>query len=105
MTILLSTIENDKSVFLHYFDVHFLELKQAHLYEDAIAKEARVATRLALLWGEEILVPAASYFESQICKAIISELQPYFGRGFVWLVGGGANVEEFIYKKLQQYDP
>lgn len=93
------------SVFLHFFDTHFLELKRAHLYLKMVASEARLATRFSILIGDEVLLPAASYFESSICNSIIGGLAPLYKHGLVWLIGGAANIEEFIYRKLQQYDP
>ena len=92
------------AAFLHFFDVHFLELKRADLYETEVAREARIATRLALLYADEILIPAASYFETRVCRRIVFELSSVFNHGVIWLVGGAANIEEFIFKKLYQYD-
>lgn len=91
-------------VFLHYFDTHFLELKLSRLHDREVRREARGATRLAMLYGDEVLVPAASYFESGICRAIVSEFETIFDTGVLWLVGGAANLEEFVYRKLRQYD-
>lgn len=92
------------TVFLHFFDVHFLEVKQADLYRDAVTKEARIATRFSVLWGDRVLVPAASYFESDICGEILSEFQEIYDTGIIRLVGSAHNIKEFVYRKLQQYD-
>ena len=103
---MMAAIENahTRAAFLHFFDVHFLELKQAELYEREVAQEARLATRLALLSSDQVLVPAASYFETRICRKIVREFTPIFKDGAIWLVGGAANAGEFIYNKLRQYD-
>ena len=102
----MSDLQEGKTrvVFLHFYDVHFLALKQAHLYEDLVTREARLATRLALLMSSEVLIPAASYFESSICRAVVGELRALFPSGKIWLVGAAANVDEFIFNKLRQYD-
>lgn len=92
------------SAFLHFFDVHFLELKRAHLYESEVAKEARIATRMAILCTDEILVPAASFFETPLCRKIVNDLRSLFDLGVIWLVGAAANIEEFVFNKLNQYD-
>jgi len=46
-------------LFLHFFDVHFLEMKNV-ISNKSAAKECDLATRFALLASEEVLVPAAS---------------------------------------------
>ncbi|MCK4793113.1 MAG: nucleotide-binding protein [Desulfobacteraceae bacterium] len=92
------------SVFLHFFDVHFLELKRSHLYENEVEQEARIATRIALLYADEILIPAASFFETRVCRRIVFDLRPVFDCGVIWLVGAAANIEEFVFNKLNQYD-
>lgn len=97
-------INQRTTVFLHFFDVHFLELKRAHLNKKEVGKEALVASKIALLYGNEILVPAASYFETRLCRKIISDLRSLFDLGIIWLVGAAANIEEFIFNKLAQYD-
>ncbi len=93
-----------KSAFLHFFDVQFLQLKQASLYENEVAQEAWIATRIALLDTDEILIPAASFFETRLCRRIVLDLRPLFHLGIIWLVGAAANIEEFVFKKLTQYD-
>ena len=90
--------------FLHFFDVQFLELKRAHLFEEHVKQEARLATKFALLCADEVLIPAASFFETRVCRQVILELRSIFDLGMIWLVGAAANMEEFIYRKLQQYD-
>jgi len=92
------------SAFLHFFDVQFLELKRSHLYENEVAQEAMIATRIALLYADEILIPAASFFETRVCRRIVLDLRSIFNRGVIWLVGAAANIEEFVFKKLGQYD-
>lgn len=90
-------------LFLHFFDVHFLELKAADQIGSPIVRECELATRLAILAASEVLVPAASYFESAICRRILDGYRPLYDLGGIWLVGSGANTEEFSYAKLQQY--
>lgn len=95
--------ENLHRLFLHFFDTHFLEARGVTPQNRAAIKEARLATRLALLTGDEVLVPAASYFESSFCYSIIEELRPLFDFGIIRLVGGGESAAEFCEGKLIQY--
>jgi hypothetical protein len=90
-------------LFLHFFDTHFLELQGRGRPRDVIAKECRLATRFSYLAADIIYVPAASYFESELCREIIDEFRPVFECGFIHLVGGGANISEFIEEKCAQY--
>lgn len=92
------------TAFLHFFDIHFLELKRAHLNKKNIAQEARIATKISILFADEILIPAASFFESQLCRTITLEFKSLFEHGIIWLVGSAMNIEEFKYRKLNQYD-
>ena len=90
------------TIFLHFFDLHFLELKTPGVDPEVLKRECRLATRLSYLAGEEVLIPAASYFESPLCREVVYELYPLFDFGVLRLVVGGSNVAEFFDDK-QQY--
>jgi hypothetical protein len=97
----------NKTIFLHFFDIHFLEYKTDGMasLEKSIYDEARLATRFAFLLADELLVPAASYFESALCRNILSEFYCSHTTLFngIFLVGNALNYEEFRYRKLFQY--
>ncbi len=96
-----------RRIFLHFFDLHFLELKgvpdesRAALRE--IRNECRLATRFAIICADEVVLPAASFFESELCYEIINELRSIYHLGMVRLIGGGSNVSDYIEDKLTQY--
>ncbi|WP_447912997.1 hypothetical protein [Microbacterium phyllosphaerae] len=69
-----------------------------------VREELRLATRLAVLCSPEVLVPAASYFESELCAETIDELADLFPLGGIRLVGGDNTVEDFMRAKLESYD-
>src|SRR5437867_11694042 len=69
----------------------------------SIENECRFATRFALLGADQVLIPASSFFESDLCCKIVDELCEAYEFGRIYLVGGGAHVLEFIEDKLQQY--
>jgi hypothetical protein len=50
-------------------------------------------------------VPAASYFESDLCRDTVDQFAPLFERGCLWLVGSGSTTDEFAELKLAQYRP
>jgi len=95
--------ERPARIFLHFFDTHFLEVKEAAINRERIRKECKLATRFALLAAQNVLVPAASFFESSLCREVLGELEPIYDTGFLRLVGGGANLAEFFEDKRRQY--
>ncbi|WP_041358029.1 hypothetical protein [Methylorubrum extorquens] len=91
------------AVFLHFYDVHFLEEKGVERFMDGAVAEARLATRLAVLLADDVLVPASSQIESALCKRVLSE---YPRKAFVahfTTVGSGSSFEEFVEEKRSQY--
>jgi hypothetical protein len=91
-------------LFLHFFDPHFLDQVSRGRNPDFIAREARRATRLAVLAAQTVFVPAASYIESDLCAATVNEYQSLFDTGQITLVGGEANIVDFATRKLLQYE-
>jgi nucleoside phosphorylase len=79
-------------------------LRTAGENQETIRAECRLATRLAMLAADEVLIPAASYFESQHCKAIVDEPHPLHETGLLRLVGSGHNLVEFVEDKREQYE-
>lgn len=91
-------------LFLHYFDLHFLDSAARNTNPDQLRNELRLATRIAILACSEVIIPAASYFESPLCAAVIDELEPLFGSGALKLAGGDGSVHDFLEAKLGTYD-
>ncbi len=90
-------------VFLHFFDIHFLEEKCVSSIGLPAIKEAKLATRICLLCCDQIIIPASSYFESEICKEIIKEHEDLIALGLIIFVGNARNSLEFIQNKISQY--
>lgn len=90
-------------LFAHFFDVHFLAERDVRHFQQSALSEMSLAVRLALLLADELLIPAASYYESPLCRQV---LRPYpselFG-GQISLVASGTNLDEFIEDKRIQY--
>ena len=68
-----------------------------------LKKECRRTTRLSYLAADEVLIPAASYFESALCRSVVDELRPLYDFGCIYLVGGGIDLDEFFDDKQRQY--
>lgn len=96
-------MEETTRIFLHYFDVHFLQEKVGSDVGKVVVGEARLATRLAILWADEVIVPAASYFESEICRNIIDDHRDLLELGIIILAGNAESLSEFVDKKLVSY--
>ena len=96
-------MEEISRIFLHYFDVHFLQEKVGSGISKAVYEEARLSTRLAILWADEVIIPAASYFESEVCRSIVNEHRYFLGAGVIILAGKADSLGEFLDKKLASY--
>jgi len=93
-----------KSVFLHFFDIHYLEEKRVDKFLQQATFEAFWATRFSILSAYEVLIPASSFFESKLCRKIISQYRELFDSGIIILVSNNHNIEEFLEEKLIQYN-
>lgn len=92
-------------LFLHFFDIHFLEAKSLTQPHELAIREMRLATRFAVAAADMVFVPAASYVESPICRSIISELKELFPFGVLSLTGGAETLWNFQQEKLETYRP
>lgn len=89
-------------LFLHFFDIHFLEDKGGAVELTAFKNEMRLATRLAVASADKVFVPAASYFESSLCRQIIGELDELVSLGLIVLCGNSTNLDEFIRERQDE---
>jgi nucleoside phosphorylase len=92
-------------LFAHFFDVHFLEEKGVAHFKKQALYEMTLAVRFAILLADQVLVPAASYYESAICRDVLTEYPAELFSSQIALVASGANLDEFIEDKLRQYRP
>jgi hypothetical protein len=81
-------------LFLHFFDVHFIEERQPLSKQCEI--EIRRATRLAVGVAEQVFLPASSFYESDVCRRILPELDELFEFGCVVLSGSAPSLSTFI---------
>ena len=92
------------NLFLHFFDIHFLEEVGARASRQLLEAEADLAIRIGILAARTLIVPAASYFESPLCKNVLDRFGPLMENGTIQLAGSGPNSEVFAKIKLEQYD-
>lgn len=89
-----------EKLFLHYFDIHFIEDKGAAINSPGFKAEMRMATRIAVASAYQVIIPTASYFESQACREIIDELGTLKDIGIIELIGSSTNIDEFVRERL-----
>lgn len=92
-------------LFLHFFDTHFLEEVATGVPAGMVAAEADAALRLAIIAAELVFLPAASYYESSLCRTLLTPLADIFDRGVIRITGSAAAAAEFAESKLLQYPP
>ena len=97
---IVSPYSRPERLFLHYFDIHFIEEKGASAISSNFLYEMRLATRIAVASAETVFIPAASYFESKLCRQIIGELNELFPLGIIALSGSSPNLDCFVQERL-----
>ena len=90
-------------VFLHFLGIHYLNERGIQRIYKVIYNEADLATRFCILCSDNIFVTAASYIESPLCFRIMKNFSMLFDYGYISLVGGSDNLEEFFDNKIKQY--
>ncbi len=93
-----------EKIFLHFFDLHFLAERAIENLFVRVKGEMRLATRLAVLSAKQVLIPAASFYESPACNDILQEYLPVADLGIFALVGQAGNLSDFCEGKVYQYD-
>ena len=92
-------------LFAHFFDVHFLTEKGVRRFQEAALNEMTLAIRWAVLLADELFIPAASYYESALCRKVLSAYPSELFGAQIALVASGTSLDEFIEDKLRQYAP
>ena len=98
----LETPTRLERLFLHFFDIHFLADKGRAAEKRSFREEMKLATRLAVASADKVYVPAASYFESELCRQILGELDEFVSLGLIVLCGSSTNLDEFICERQDE---
>ena len=95
-------------VIAHFLDHYVLELSgygiSGSWFDRQIASEAALAFRMALLASDQVLVPAVSFFQSPLCRRIVTRYRPIFDLGSIKLIGDAYDWREFRQNRLREYD-
>lgn len=94
---------NIDCIFLHYFDIHFLNEVFRTSNRNNVIFELNMATRLALLMADDLYLPASSFCENDTCREILLRLEPLFKYGKIHILGKNPDILDFIEDKKNQY--
>lgn len=86
--------------FLHFFDIHFLDEYRGR---ENIKSELLLATKLAFLCSDSLIIPMASYFENDTCRSIVDAIKKDIPEYGIFFVGNSRSTLEFATSKLYQY--
>ena len=89
-------------LFLHFFDTHFIADKGSAAERPSFFEEMRFATRLAVASADRVYIPAASYFESPLCRQIVDGLDDLVDLGFIALAGSAINLDEYLRERQDE---
>lgn len=96
-----------RRIVAHFLDHYVLELsgygRGNGWIDRAIAKEAWIALRIALLAADEVLIPAVSYFQSPLCRRLVNKHRAIFDLGVIRLIGDAHRWDEFRENRLREY--
>jgi len=94
-------------IIAHFLDHYVLEISgygSGHVSLDrSIAAEVGLAFRLAILAADEVLVPAVSYFQSPLCRRIVTKYRSIYNLGVVKLIGDAYRWDEFQENRMREY--
>ena len=89
-------------LFLHFFDTHFIADKGRAIESPRLHDEMKIATRLAVVCAEKVFIPAASYYESYLCRQILADLAELVDLGIIGLAGNAVNLEEYLRERQDE---
>lgn len=87
------------SILIHFFDIHVVSAGDQR--RDPFVDKARIALRSALFCADEVVVPASSLLESEVCWTLVQELAS--ANCLLTFCGGDSGFGEFCDAKLLQY--
>lgn len=99
-SVFIDSTKKLERLFLHFFDIHFIEEKGRAAGTKGFLYELRLATRLAVASSDRVFIPASSFAESPHCWRIIRELEDLFSLGFIALSAGASNLDTYIAERL-----
>lgn len=104
-----SILTSQRNLTLHYLDHYVLQMigyeRLKPKIQQAIRQECQAATRLAILFADQVFVPAVSYYQSSICRKVIDYYRDIFDTGIIRIIADAYSLEEFQDNRLREYNP
>ncbi|MEQ8462806.1 hypothetical protein [Coleofasciculus sp. E1-EBD-02] len=104
-----SILTSQRNLTLHYLDHYVLQMigyeRLKPKIQQAIRQECQAATRLAILFADQVFVPAVSYYQSSICRKVIDYYRDIFDTGIIRIIADAYSLEEFQDNRLREYEP
>jgi hypothetical protein len=104
-----SHLISKRNLLLHYLDHYVLQLigykRLKPKAQQAIRHECHIATRFAILFADQVFVPAVSYYQSPICRQVLDCYQDIFDTGIIRVIADAYSLEEFQDNRLREYMP
>lgn len=94
------------AIYVHFLDYYHANRAVAQYLATnrRVNKEAHLAFRMAVLFADTAIVPASSYFESSLCKRVLSRYPDFRYYGAVKLSARDMSLAEHIESKRAAYD-
>src|SRR5580658_4986675 len=93
------------SIYIDFLDYYTLErARRSSVPRKPIIIEGNRAIRLAVLFAERTILPASSFFESELCRDILRRNISFIDLGLLYLAAAEPSLMEHREAKLSQYD-
>ena len=90
--------------FLHYFDLHFIDNVYKKYLPNKVDKEVELATKLAFLCCNSLVIPLASYFENNKCQQLYNLIKRNVPNYNIKFMTAAESISLFVNAKTLQYD-
>lgn len=90
--------------FLHYFDLHFINNVYKKYQPNKVDKEVELATKLAFLCCNSLVIPLASYFENNKCQQLYNLIKRNAPNYNIKFMTAAESISLFVNAKTLQYD-
>lgn len=94
------------NIFIHYLDKELLDLNLLTKPDRATIDDATMAIKIAILLtnrDEHVLVPASSYFESELGMRVLERFRDIADLGILHFVSTSQTLKGFIEKKYEEH--
>lgn len=93
-----------KSIYIDFLDYYTLErARRSSVPRRYVVVEGNRAIRLAIMFADRTILPASSFFESELCREILKRNMSFIDLGMLYLSAAEISLMEHREAKLSQY--